>query len=184
VVISLHEHTMVMPEDLDQVFNYIRDNHIHTGYAGLAVSGLDAVVENFLDGIASITSRHGWKWDDIIYDIGMRLCDLAHQDFVILATRVDDILRAHREGKVAMIAGLEAATMIENELDRLDILYGFGVRMMGITYSEGNPLGAWRREPRYGGQNVVSRQAVERMIKLRNAIYVYNYGNRPALATS
>ena len=57
VVISLHEHPMVMPEDLDQVFNYIRDNHIHTGYAGLAVSGLDAVFDNLLDGTASITSK-------------------------------------------------------------------------------------------------------------------------------
>ncbi|HEX6989431.1 MAG TPA: membrane dipeptidase [Bacillota bacterium] len=183
VVISLHEHSMVMPEDLNQVFNYIRDNHVHTGYAGLAVSGLDAWVENFLDGIAAVTSRHGWKWDDIIYDIGMRLCDLAHQDLVILATRVDDILRARETGRVAMIAGLEAATMIENELDRIDILYGFGVRMMGIAYSEGNQLGAGLREPRDGGLTVFGRQAVERMNKLGIAIDVSHAGDQTALDT-
>lgn len=183
VVISLHEHTMVMPKDIGEVFNYIRDNHIYTGYQGLAVSGLDAVVENFLDGIASVTSKMGWKWDDIIYDIGMRLCDLAHQDFVILATRVDDILRAHETGRVALIAGLEAATMIENELDRLDILYGFGVRMMGIAYSEGNQLGAGLREPRDGGLTVFGRQAVERMNKLGIAIDVSHCGDQTALDT-
>ena len=44
-------------------------------------------------------------------------------------------------GRVALVFGLEAATMIENEVDRLDVLYGFGVRQIGIAYSEGNLLG-------------------------------------------
>ncbi len=36
-----------------------------------------------MDGVCTITSNSGWKWDDILIDLGMRLCDLAHQDFVI-----------------------------------------------------------------------------------------------------
>ncbi len=31
---------------------------------------------------------------------------------------------------------IEGAAPIENELDRKEILYGFGVRLLGITYSE------------------------------------------------
>lgn len=89
-----------------------------------------------MDGVCTITSNSGWKWDDILIDLGMRLCDLAHQDFVIKCEKVEDICRAKSEGKVALIPTLEGAAPIENELDRIDILYGFGIRLMGITYSE------------------------------------------------
>jgi membrane dipeptidase len=60
--------------------------------------------------------------------------------------------------------------MIENELDRIEILYGFGVRVMGITYSESNALGTGLKEPRDGGLTSFGRQAVERMNKIGMAI--------------
>ena len=56
--------------------------------------------------------------------------------------------------------------MIENELDRIDVLYGLGTRCLGIAYSEGNALGAGLKEPRDGGLTVFGRKAVERMNKL------------------
>ena len=59
-----------------------------------------------------------------------------------------DIERAHAIGRIALIACIEAAAPIENELDRLDILYGLGVRMIGVAYSESNQLGLWH--PRSG----------------------------------
>lgn len=181
VVISLHEHLMVIPEDTSEVFDYIRDGRIWTGYEGLAASGLDAVFENFLNGAALITSKMGWKWTDIIHDIGMRFSDLAHQDFVIRAETVADILHAHETGRVALIPSLEAATPIENELDRLDVLYGLGIRMMGIAYSEANALGCGLREPNDSGLTVFGRQAVERMNKLGMAIDVSHCGDQTAL---
>ncbi len=45
-------------------------------------------------------------------------------------------------GKIAWVACIEGAAPIENELDRIDILYGLGVQAMGITYSESNALGS------------------------------------------
>jgi len=73
--------------------------------------------------------------------------------------------------------------MIENELDRLDILYGFGVRAVGIAYSEGNALGAGLKEPGDGGLTVFGRRAVERMNKLGIAIDVSHSGDRTAMDT-
>jgi len=183
VVVSLHDHAMTVPDDASEVFEYIRDGHVATAYEGLAASALDAVFENFLDGVASITSKMGWKWTDIIHDIGMRFCDLAHQDFVVRAETVDDVLRARETDRVALIPCLEAATPIENELDRLDVLYGLGIRVMGVVYSEGNALGSGLREPSDGGLTVFGRQAVERMNKLGIAIDVSHAGDRTALET-
>jgi len=182
IVISLHDHPGIfLPKDLNQIFQYMREGREHTGYKGLSVSGLDAVFDNLMDGAAIITSKMGWKWSDIIYNLGMKLSDIAHQDFIIKGKEVKDILRAHNEGKIAIILSLEAATMIENEVDRIEILYGFGVRMMGITYCESNALGSGQEEERDGGLTHFGRKAVERMNKVGMAIDVAHCGDRTAL---
>ncbi len=183
LVISLHDHAFVVPEDLREFSEYRRQGRDWTGYEGLSQSGLDAVFENFMDGTATITSRSGWKWDDILYDLGMRLCDLAHQDMVIRAETTDDIRRAKANGQIALVPCLEAATMIENEVDRLDILYGFGIRSIGIAYSEANSLGCGLREARDGGLTQLGRQAVRRMNQLGIAIDVSHSGDQTSLDT-
>ncbi|MBA7553952.1 hypothetical protein ES705_46557 [subsurface metagenome] len=111
-----------------------------------------------------------WKWTDVLYDLGTRLSDIAHQDLVTIALRVDDILKAHKEGKVALVMCLEGATPIINELDRIDILYGFGIRLMGLVYNDSNALGTGLRENRDGGLTQFGRKCVERMNKLGMAI--------------
>jgi membrane dipeptidase len=170
IMISLHEHPHLFPADIRETVAYEKEVRIFTAYEALAGSYWDAVFDNFMDGTAMITSKSGWKWSDVIYDVGMRLCDLAHQDFVIKCENVDDIYDAHGAGKVALICAQEGAAMIENELDRIEILYGFGVRVMGITYSESNQLGTGLREPRDGGLTSFGYQAVERMNKVGMAI--------------
>ncbi|MBX6351396.1 MAG: membrane dipeptidase [Clostridia bacterium] len=183
LVIDLHEHCFVVPEDVGEIFEYRRWGRDWTGYEGLSVSGLDVVFDNMMDGTATVTSRAGWKWDDVIHDIGMRLCDIAHQDFLVPALTVDDLFRAKRNGQIAFVVSLEAATMIENELDRLDILYGLGVRCIGIAYSEANALGAGLREARDGGLTQFGRAAVRRMNQLGFAIDISHSGDRTSLDT-
>jgi len=180
-MISLHEHLNVFPERIEETPDYVRQGRTATAFRGLAHSCWDAVFDNLLDGLATIHSHGGWQWEDVIHDLGMRLCDLAHQDFVIHCTRVDDILRAHREGKVAWIASLEGAAMIENELDRIEILYGLGVRALGITYSEANALGSGLKEPGDGGLTVFGRKAVERMNRVGMLVDCSHCGDRTTL---
>ncbi len=183
IVISLHDHPFVTPEDPMQIFEYNRRGRQWTGYEGLSVSSLDVVFDNFMDGTALITSNSGWKWSDIIHAIGMRYSDIANQNMVYRAETIDDLLRAKREGRIALVSSLEAATPIENELDRLDVLYGLGVRCMGIAYSEANSLGAGLREAKDGGLTEFGRQAVRRMNKLGMAIDVSHSGDQTAFDT-
>lgn len=183
IVISLHEHTFKAPSDLSQFFEFRRWGRDYTGYEGLSRSGLDCVFDNLMNGTAMITSRGGWKWDDIIYDLGMRLSDLAHQDMVVLGLTTEAIRNAKKNGQIAFVPSIEGASMIENELDRLDILYGFGVRCMGIAYSEGNSLGMGLKEKRDGGLTAFGREAVKRMNKLGMAIDVSHSGDQTSLDT-
>jgi membrane dipeptidase len=183
VMISLHEHPHLFPADIRETMAYEKEVRIATAFEALADSLWDAVFDNFMDGTAMITSKHGWKWDDIIYDLGMRFCDLAHQEFLIKCLKVEDIYRAHREGRIALVAAQEGAAMIENELDRIEILYGFGVRVMGITYSESNALGTGLKEPRDGGLTSFGHQAVERMNKVGMAIDCSHSSDNTSLDT-
>jgi membrane dipeptidase len=181
LVISLHDHPSVMPDDVTELVDIIRTGRERTGFEGLARSGMTALFDNFMDGTSCVTSLAGWKWTDVIADLGMRMCDIAHQDFVVLATSVQDIKDAHATGRLALVAGLEAATMIENELDRIDILYGFGVRQMGIAYSEANSLGSGLKEVRDGGLTAFGRAAVERMNRVGMAVDISHSGDQTCL---
>src|SRR5437879_8613331 len=183
LAVSLHDHCFVVPEDFGELAEYRRQGRDFTGYAGMAQSGLDAVFDCLMDGTATITSKAGWKWDDIVYDLGMRLSDIAHQHFLVRGETLDDIRRAKESGQIAFIASLEAATAIENEIDRLDILYGLGIRSSGIAYSEANTLGSGLREGRDGGLTEFGRQAVRRMNKLGIAIDISHSGDQTSLDT-
>jgi membrane dipeptidase len=76
---------------------------------------------------------------------------------------------------------MEGAAMIENELDRIDLLYGFGVRALGITYSEANALGSGLKERRDGGLTAFGRRAVERMNRLGMLIDCSHCGDQTTL---
>ena len=183
IMISLHEHLGLFPDDVYETPTYVKEGRMATAFETLAVSCWDAVFDNLLDGVGSIHSRNGWQWEDTIHDLGMRLCDLAHQDMLVHCTRVDQIETAHAEGRIAWIASLEGAAMIENDLDRIDILYGLGVRALGIAYSEANALGSGLKEPRDGGLTVFGRKAVERMNKLGMLVDCSHCGDQTSLDT-
>jgi membrane dipeptidase len=165
VIISFHDHPQLLAADPGETFAYLRTRHDFTAFTELRSSGLTAVFDNLL-GIIGMSTPAGWKWDDQVTSLGMRLADLAHRDDVSVARTVQDILSAKRDGKLAFIMGTESAGAIENELDRLDVLYGFGLRQMGLVYADSNTLGSGQKEPRDAGLTVFGRRAVERMNKL------------------
>ena len=174
-VLSLHDHAFQFPADLDaDLFDYIREGRIHTAYEFLAETSLDAVFDMQLDGLSSVHSLHGWKWDDIVHEVSMRACDLQHSDYAFQCRDVDDIHRAREEGKLAVVQSIESAAMIENELDRIEQLYGMGIRSMGITYNTSNALGTGGGDirERDGGLTGFGARAVGRMNDVGMAISV------------
>lgn len=164
--IALHEHPIYFPADISHTPAYNHDGRESCAYDALALSYIDCIFDNLMDGTCIITSKSGWKWTDVLHDFGMRMCDLAHQDFLIQCKRAEDITRAFEGGRIAWVPVLEGAAPIENELDRIDILYGLGIRMMGITYSESNALGNGLKEDHDAGLTRFGKAAVRRMNKV------------------
>jgi membrane dipeptidase len=136
-----------------------------------------------MDGTACVTGNAPWQWEDVVVDLGMRQADLAHQSGVVVVRTVDDIHRAHTEGRVGIVLGLEAATPIGNDLDKLDVLYGLGVRQIGIAYSDANALGSGLDETTDGGLTLLGRRAVRRMNQLGLAIDVSHSSDRTGIET-
>ena len=184
LVISLHDHPVRFPRDMQQTPDYNRTGRQHAAYAGLRASGMTVVFDNMMDGTACVTGNAPWRWNDIITDLGMRLADLAHAgpQFMMVKT-VADIDEAHRSGRVGLVFGLESATPIENEIDRLDVLYGLGIRQIGIAYSDANTLGSGLSEPSDGGLTSFGRRAVTRMNQLGLAIDLSHSSDRTSLDT-
>ena len=182
IMISLHDHPEVFPDNIEEVFDYTRTGRIALAYEGLAYSYLDAVFDGLEDGTGMIRGPDPWDWDNIVYQIGYRLSDLDHQDFVIIGKKVDDILKAHEEGRVALIMHLEAPpTGVGADIDKVDVLYGFGVRCMGIAYSQGDDLGAGLANSVDGGLTDLGYNVVERMNKLGMAIDIAHAGDKTSL---
>jgi membrane dipeptidase len=181
LVISLHDHPVRFPARMEETPEYNRTGRQHAAYAGLAASGMTVVFDNMMDGTACVTGNAPWRWDDIITDLGMRQADLAHQQHVMTIRTVEDIDEAYGSGRVGLVFGLEAATPIENELDRLDVLYGLGLRQIGIAYSDANTLGSGLAEPVDGGLTAFGHRAVTRMNLLGLAIDLSHSSDRTAL---
>ncbi|HVT70532.1 MAG TPA: membrane dipeptidase [Trebonia sp.] len=183
LVISLHDHPVRFPADMSQTPQYNRTGRQHAAYAGMRASGLDIIFDNLMDGTACVTGNAPWRWDDIITDLGMRLADLAHAPGFGLIKTLADIDAARASGTIGLVFGLEAATPIENELDRLDVLYGLGIRQIGIAYSDANTLGSGLSEPYDGGLTAFGHRAVARMNQLGLAIDLSHSSDRTALDT-
>jgi membrane dipeptidase len=184
IVVSLHDHPVRFPADMALTPRYNRTGRQHTAFAGLASSGLTVVFDNMMDGTAYVTGNTPWQWDDVVTDLGMRQADIAHQDRVMVVRTLRDIQFAHKTGRVGIVFGLEAATPIGNDLDKLDILFGLGVRQIGIAYSDSNGLGAGLNEPVDYGLTAFGRRAVKRMNDLGLAIDVSHASDRTGIETA
>ncbi len=61
-----------------------------------------------------------------------------HSDLLFLATTAEDIRRAKRDGKIAILMGIEGGHAIENSLYALRNFYRLGVRYMTLTHTNTN----------------------------------------------
>lgn len=166
IIISLHEHLDVHP-----VGSAPATHRVFKAYEGMAFSGLDAVFDNSV----------GTTMDEVINFLGMGQCDYAHQDFVVLALKADDITRAFKEGKVAVVQAIEQSSAVDRDVDKIDLLYGLGIRSMGVVYAESNTLGSGDKEIGDGGLTDVGYDAVKRMNKTGVIVDVSHAGSRTAM---
>jgi membrane dipeptidase len=178
VVISIHDHPQVFPKDMSLAVEYGKAGRYPVGFEALSYSGIDVMFDSLGGPTAAVMSHYSWTWADIIYDVGHRLADIEHQDYVKLVRTVDELKAMHGSGHMGWVLTFEAATMIENDIDRLDILYGLGFRQLGLVYNEANLIGGGLTESSDGGLTRFGHRVVERMNQLGLSIDLSHAGDR------
>jgi len=179
------------PADPDQVaaraldHAIIIDTHADTPQAMLEEGyDLAAPASPFMISIPKMRSGHlgaeffsiwvdvTWPKQDLIHR-ALDLIDVTdqqvarHSDVLGLATTADDIERLHREGKIAVLMGVEGGHQIEGDLHVLDIFYRLGVRYMTLTHTKNDELGdSSGDKPAWKGLSPLGRQAIMRMNQL------------------
>jgi membrane dipeptidase len=113
-----------------------------------------------------------WPQQDLIHR-ALDLIDVTdqqvarHSEVLGWATTADDIERLHREGKIAILMGVEGGHQIEGDLRVLDIFYRLGVRYMTLTHTKNDELGdSSGDKPAWKGLSPLGRQAIARMNQL------------------
>ena len=102
-------------------------------------SGITAV---FLSDFVNAT--YALQKPDASYARAVQLADSIHSfanrnpKQLIFATTAADVERAKKEGKVAILIGVEGGHAIEGSLDKLRDLYKRGMRYMTLTWNNGN----------------------------------------------
>ena len=141
----------------------------HTDLPRLVKSGINA---QFMSAwvASSYAATPGASFDRAMRQVAtIRAWVDRHPDRLRFATTAADVRRAKREGKVAILVGVEGGHAIESSLDRLRELHARGVRYLTLTWNNGLPwAGSAMGEggSRTGGLTDFGREVVREMNRL------------------
>ncbi|MGD8817742.1 MAG: dipeptidase [Acidobacteriota bacterium] len=99
---------------------------------------------------------------DVVYQLVER-----YPQYLELALTADDVLRIHRDGKIASLIGMEGGHSIDNSLAVLRMAYQLGARYMTLTHGENTDWAdSATDDPEFGGLTEFGREVVREMNRL------------------
>lgn len=80
-----------------------------------------------------------------------------------IATRADDLVRAHREQRVAAFLGCEGGEFLDGEAARVDLLHADGIRSLQLVHYVPSAIGDLQTQPpQHGGLSTLGKDVVRR----------------------
>lgn len=182
IAVDVHQHPLVLTESLDDLADYLRSNAYSWGYQAAARGGWACVgTANTLTCLAKNGEASFSDFHDLVDEVALMLADMSkHPDEVVKVSTVQDILAAKDSGRVGFLPSLEHLA-IGHDLHRVDVLYGLGVRVAGLTYTRRNAIGDGQSETSNSGLSDFGVEVVRRMNDLGMLIDVSHAGHQTAL---
>ena len=181
VMIDLHQHPMVLPEDFNQYWEYLRSDSYVWGYDAVREGGFTAVgTANVFRGMLHTSEMSFIRFSDLLDEISMMISDISRHDDVLRVNNASEIEAAKQQGKVGFLPTVEHLA-IGNELNRVDVLYNAGIRLAGLTYSRKAYIGDGIFERNDGGLSEFGVEVVQRMNELGMVVDVSRASFRTAM---
>lgn len=111
-----------------------------------------------------------------IADLDQMIFD--NSDTLLKATSAADIRRAKAEKKIAAIYQAQDTSLIGEDLDRLSVLKGLGLRVVQLTYNIRNLSGEGCLEPGNAGLSNLGRATIARIEKAKLLLDLSHAGQR------
>jgi len=184
LLIDVHQHPMVLAADATEMPAYFRGNAYGWGFEAVKAGGWTAVATaNLLSCLGKEPDASFSRFEDLVDEIGMMLADVHKQsEQVQKITRAQDILDAQQCHKMGFLPTVEHLS-IGHELHRVDVLYGIGVRLAGLTYMRKSYIGDGQYERTDCGLSDFGVSVVKRMNDIGMIIDLSHAGSRTALET-
>ena len=181
IMIDLHQHPMVLPEDFSQYFEYLRSDSYVWGYDAVRAGGFTAVgTANVFRGMLHTSEMSFIRFSDLLDEISMMISDISRHDDVLHVGSAAEIESAKQQDKVGFLPTVEHLA-IGNELNRVDVLYNAGIRLAGLTYSRKAYIGDGIFERNDGGLSEFGVEVVQRMNDLGMVVDVSHASFRTAM---
>jgi membrane dipeptidase len=182
VMVDLHEHPMVLPEDMNNLVEYLCVGEYDWGYQAAEHGGWAAVATaNCFRGMAKNRELSYISFEDLADEVGMMVAHMGqHKDSVVKVTTAAEILKAKSQGKVGFAPTVEHMAL-GDQIQRVDTLYALGVRIAGLTYNLQNNIGSGLTERHDVGLSKFGIEVVHRMNELGIAVDVSHAGMQTAM---
>jgi membrane dipeptidase len=105
----------------------------------------------------------------------------AHPDVFTLVRSVADIDHAEGTGRLGLILGFQDTVPVEDDLSRLEVFHGSGLRIVQLTYNVENRIGSGSLVPQDTGLTDLGREAVARLDALGILVDLSHCGPRTTL---
>ncbi len=163
---DLHESTIVI--DCLEISNWSEEIFKKMRLGGLtAINCTCSILENFRQTVKNIVWWHG-AFDN-------------YSDLIMPIHDVSDIKKAKKLNKTGIILGFQNTSAIEDDLDLLTIFHGLGVRVIQLTYMEGNLIGQGCLERFDAGLTSFGLEVIEEMNRLGILIDLSHVGHRTTM---
>ncbi len=172
--ISLHDHPIRLPDPMTPPVwaAYVAEGRERVGVDGMRRGGLSAVFYSML-GSEDPVAVLRWAAFTRAFASG--------RDDVLIGEDREAVSRARARGAICLYLSLESATPIGDRVENVDLLFGAGIRSMGLTYNSRNTLGDGLLAPDNAGLTDFGRQAVRRMNELGMLVDLGHVGDRTSL---
>jgi membrane dipeptidase len=181
-MVDMHEHPMVLTDDVNDLGAYFRSHAYRWGYDAVRHGGWTAVgTANGLSCSANSSDGSFARFEDLLEEVALMQADLSKQASDVLRVAcAEDVLRARQCGAIAFMPTVEHLAL-GHELHRVEVLYGVGVRLAGLTYMRKTYVGDGQNERTDCGLSELGVEVVQRMNDLGMIVDLSHAGSRTAL---